>query len=587
MLFDVPNFNLLIGLGIYAAVCLILAVAALGFSLLASLSAYGWGGPRRVFSGIGGACRDLAATDFSRVSAISSLVLKESLRKKALYIFGVFAILFMFAGWFIGGTSTRPDLQVKVYVAFVLTAITWLTIPVVVLLACWGLPTDIKNRSVHTVITKPVRRHEIFLGRVGGYVCVGTFFLAVMGGVGYFWISRNIPAAAQPQLIGRVPIYGNMTFSDRFGNYDENIQKGGVNVGDIWDFRSFIEGGTKARSYYRFGRDKRLDVAALKVQAKERQAAYERDMTAFENGQLDREPAEPSAFDLEYNFEAFRTTKGDIDNGTRLMCQLTLINPDDRDVRVPLPAFQVMEFSERVEDKMVPVPVTISYRDEETSAERTADLFTEIMPKGEVIIEVQCLDPSQYLGMARPDLFIREPDRTFLSTFSKSIFGIWLRLVLMVLIAVTVTCFVKGPVATLATFGMYLVGFSLQAVLKDQSIGVIQYLSGYSRAIGTYGGGPVESAIRMAQHMNTQTPLSDTMQAFVMIVDVPLTLLLAAVSQIIPDFSSFRMTEYTASGFDVPWATSLFPGIMLTVAYVVPCLLISYFSLQAREMEAK
>src|SRR5690606_18830785 len=123
-----------------------------------------------------------------RVWAITMLTFKESIRRKALLVFVVFAVLFMFAGWFLSNSNERADLQIKVYVSFVLTAITWLVIPVVLLLACWGLPADIKARSLHTVVTKPVRKNEIVLGRMLGFLIVGTVLLLVMGSVGYFWI---------------------------------------------------------------------------------------------------------------------------------------------------------------------------------------------------------------------------------------------------------------------------------------------------------------------------------------------------------------------------------------------------------------
>ena len=86
------------------------------------------------------------------------LTFTEAVRRKALLVFVVFAALFMFAGWFLTGATARPDMQVKVYVSFVLTAIGWLLLPVALLLACWVLPEDIKARSLHTVVTKPARR---------------------------------------------------------------------------------------------------------------------------------------------------------------------------------------------------------------------------------------------------------------------------------------------------------------------------------------------------------------------------------------------------------------------------------------------
>src|SRR5437868_4976656 len=121
------------------------------------------------------------------------------------------AVLFLFAGWFLADVTADADLQVKNYVSFVLRTISWLILPVALLLSCWGLPEDIKARSLHTVVTKPVRRHEIVLGRILGFAGIGMLVLGVMSIVGYLWISRELPDSMQSQLTARVPVYGEIS----------------------------------------------------------------------------------------------------------------------------------------------------------------------------------------------------------------------------------------------------------------------------------------------------------------------------------------------------------------------------------------
>ena len=185
----------------------------------------------------------LAADGF----ALTQLVIRESIRRKALLVFVVFALLFMFGSWFLSESGERPELQAAVHITFVLKAIAFLTIPVVLLLACWGLPQDIKQRSLHTVVTKPARRSEVVMGRILGFSAIGTFILVVMAGAGYSWIKRQVPPEAQSQLVSRVPIYGSLEFTDMEGNPGS-----GVNTGDIWEFRSYIEGSSKASAIWTF-----------------------------------------------------------------------------------------------------------------------------------------------------------------------------------------------------------------------------------------------------------------------------------------------------------------------------------------------
>ena len=186
----------------------------------------------------------------------------------------------MFAGWFMGGTGEITNDQVKIYVSFVLRAITWLTLPVVVVLSCVGIPEDIRLRSIHTVVTKPARRLEIVLGRILGFSLIGTVVLVVMSAVGYVWIVRQIPKEAKENgmLTCRVPSYGKLLFLDRSGLPVAS----GINVGDVWEFQSFIEGATAARAIWKFENVNELALDA--------------------DGNLN----------LENRFSAFRSYKGDM-----------------------------------------------------------------------------------------------------------------------------------------------------------------------------------------------------------------------------------------------------------------------------------
>src|SRR5690606_16757599 len=120
-------------------------------------------GPGAVLRQVWDGLRDLSDLSVRRVWALAMLTFREAVRRKALLVFVVFAVLFMFASWFLASEGEKADIQVERYVAFVFKTISWLVMPVVLLLACWGIPEDIKARSLHTVVTKPARRLEIVL----------------------------------------------------------------------------------------------------------------------------------------------------------------------------------------------------------------------------------------------------------------------------------------------------------------------------------------------------------------------------------------------------------------------------------------
>ena len=54
------------------------------------------------------------------------------------------------------------------------TTTSYLMLLLALFLSALSLPADIKNRTLHTVVTKPVRASEIVLGRIVGFTAVGT-----------------------------------------------------------------------------------------------------------------------------------------------------------------------------------------------------------------------------------------------------------------------------------------------------------------------------------------------------------------------------------------------------------------------------
>ena len=492
------------------------------------------------FTELAGITLDVFSLSPSRIWALAKLTFVEAYRRKALAVFVVFALLFMFAGWFMGGDPTAEITadQVKVYVSFVLRTISWLTLPLVLVLSSFGIPEDIRLRSLHTVVTKPARRLEIVLGRVIGFSLIGTLVLSVMSVVGWIWIIRQVPPSAKAMLVCRVPVYGTIKFHDRNG--DE--AKAGVNTGDIWEFRSYIEGATKSRAIWTFH-----NIG---------------EWTLDSNGKLN----------LENQFLAFRSYKGDIKTSIHYDYQLR--NPETN-LTFPLKAREVNE------NRSVSDVVDRTLVDEQNN--KKYDLIKDfVTADGSLTIEVSCIDREQYLGMARPDLFIRMPTRGFVSGFFKAALGIEFMMILVVVMAVTASTFLKGPIASVLTFVLLILGG------KDSQAFMDQLVLGRGSKDGFQGGGFFESIYRIYTHMNptTDLPLGFAFDAM-KFVDGGLTSFLWLCKQVIPRLEHFNMSEYVANGFDVPFDSSLAPSLMVMLGYLLPCVLLGYFALRIRELESK
>lgn len=524
------EFDLLNGLVRWGVAFGLVILVSLLVSFIASFAAYGSAGPKKFADRLKYSLRDLFSFSPRRVYAVALLTFREAIRRKALLVFVVFAVLFMFASWFLTGGSARPEQDVEVYVGFVFTTISWLTLLVGGVLACFGLPEDIRLRSLHTVVTKPARRNEIVLGRMLGFGAISTLILVLMGIVGQIWIVRQ---ASGVNLVCRVPIYGTIRFLTREGLETDK----GLNVGDIVETRGFIEGGSKGAAVFKF-----------------------------------RMPnSKPDTLRFESRFEAFRTHKGDMKQTLRV--RYTLVN-EKQEKKVPLPIFNVSEFSQNEQD----VSRQLEYAPDLNKPNQKVkiDLY-DLVDDGLLTVHVQCLDRGQYLGASRGDFFLREmPDRSFTFGYWKAVCGVWLMVVLLVMIGVMASCFVKGPVACLLCFCVFVLGQPAHDFMDKLVAGK------------QVGGGATESLYRLVTQANQTSDLDNQqMASSLKRVDRVFSSALWVARHLLPDMRTFSMSGWVGKGLDVPWASALLPSLAVTLGYLVPCLLVGYFSLSLRELESK
>jgi hypothetical protein len=592
-------------------------------------------GPQAALNATARTIRD-AAIDLTHISprrtlALTWLTVKESIRRRMVVVFAVFIVCLLFAGWFLDPGSGDPA---RLYMGFVLTATTYLVLLLAWFLSAMSLPADIRKRTLFTVVTKPVRRSEIVLGRMLGFTAVGTGLLAVMCPISYVFVVRGLehthelpeadretaeqlwnqpPGAAarkgpltlktsdvhkhqhtiylnplkrvlrdgraelelaqegrlatQPEQghwhefsyetyeeeqadgtvakrlrckigpvlgrpVARVPLYGALRFKDR----DGRDAKKGINVGDEWGYRSFIQGGTRAAAIWTFE-----DV---------------------------REQDFPDGIRLEMTIEIFRSTKGDIERG--VLGSLWVRRPAEDPKAEQWVEVRTFAAEEYVTDvKFIP-------RALETPAGEKLDLFRDIVADGRLEVRLMCEVPSQYFGAAPHDLYLRAGDAPFAWNFAKGYLGIWLQMALVVCFGVMFSTFLSGPIAMLATFAVLLGGMFLQFV---------QELASHK----LYGGGPGEQFIRMLRQDNQMTELEPGLRTtLVQMADMVLEKGLLLLTRLLPDFGGFAFLDdqgrlCVASGFDISTEMAA-KALLSAAAFVVPLFVAGYFFLKTREV---
>ncbi|HMO13391.1 MAG TPA: hypothetical protein PKD64_06095 [Pirellulaceae bacterium] len=134
---------------------------------------------------------DILGTSPRRIFAIARLSAKEAIRRRVVLVtFIIFALALLFGGWFLGTRGEHPE---RVYVNFVMWGAQILVLMMSLLVSAFSLPEDIKNRTIYTIATKPVRPTEMIVGRIVGLTMVGTGLLATMAvmSLAFVWGGLN------------------------------------------------------------------------------------------------------------------------------------------------------------------------------------------------------------------------------------------------------------------------------------------------------------------------------------------------------------------------------------------------------------
>jgi ABC-type transport system involved in multi-copper enzyme maturation permease subunit len=611
----------------WAVVVAVLAVVAIVVGLLLAVFRYGPAGAVNTVLGvIRNGFIELVQLSPRRTLALTWLAVKESIRRRIVVGFGVFILLLLFAGWFLDPGTTDPA---KLYLSFVLTATGYLVPLLALLISTFSLPNDIRSRTLYTVVTKPVRSSEIVLGRMLGFTAIGTALLGIMAVISYFFVTTGLrhthelapddlrPVAQagsgggramagdtaraqghrhqvridaegnprvetasghwheitvrgegadavytlgppQGHLVARVPVHGKLSFRDANG-MDKSQ---GVNVGDEWMYRSYISGGTPEAAMWTF--------SGL------RQEDY------------------PDGLPVEMIIGVFRTHKGNIEKGVN--GSLAVRNPDTG-LTVETRVFESKEFVEN--SFIVPARITSFSSSEVIARKRETDegvtmtplaldpslaekpeynLFKDLVTgDGRVEIWLRCLDAGQYFGAAEPDAYLRAADAPFWLNFAKGYFGIWLQMILVIGFGVMFSTFLSGPVAMIATLGALLGGYFNEFM--------------YSLAVGlteegqkVYGGGPLESLIRLVKQQNIMTEMDPSIGATVAkMFDTVARFGLQVMSNVLPSFGDLSYSSYVASGFDVSMNVILIRAVT-ALGFLAPVFVAAYMFLKNREV---
>ena len=386
------------------------------------------------------------------VWAVAKLSCKEAVRSQLLWVFLIIFLPSLFPKtWF---HQYKPADELRVTVENVGMYLTLLVLVPAVLLASFGIPNDIKNLNIYTVVTKPIERFEMVLGRFVGYVSLMTLVLIGMTGVSLVLVMNSAISdkARQETYKARVPVRGTLEFKGLIGALrDEKQEFAGTNVGREFDYRKYIGGGPKAlqRAIWHF----------------------EKLPAALASPENDRVP-------VEFTFDIFKMTKGEQNKGVGVHIRFVTHNARQQQPLVKTEegewhwqdAAREKAFTDAVKEKGVKMdsarpgtpewakvnelaeehgcferrgvevldyqvggveipaglirnalsgdPGTIKVKDPRTGQE-------VLVPAPRLSVYVKCETQNQQLGMAAADLYLLEYEQPFTLNYLKGMVGLW------------------------------------------------------------------------------------------------------------------------------------------------------------------
>jgi ABC-type transport system involved in multi-copper enzyme maturation permease subunit len=511
-----------------------------------------------------------------RIGAVARLAIKEARNGWVLPALSSIALIFLFGGWFI---PFKPEDQVRNYVSVLHLAMTILFILCAAILGSFGLPNDIKKQTIHTIVTKPITKFEIVLGRFVGHGALLTVALFVMAGLSLIYIYRGVNDQARAEsLKARVATYGQLRFH---GTKDEMH---GQSVGREWHYRSYIGGqlpgipGPKQYAIWQFD-----DVSNVGPQSE-------------------------GMARVEFTFDIFRLTKGTENRGVNCSFYFAtgdlsapaierIANQVQQQVDAQVAALQKKDPSMDGAQRQAAAlaawkelgPAEGVYRRQAVEITDYQTQFVEIPfevlkqfrekpTKGHVMqvlvsLESDRASAAQMLGVARHDLYFLANEGNFYLNFLKGVVGLWCSVMLVLGVAVALSTYLSGVITLIAVLFLYLAGM--------YTPDIVQLAENRS-----FGGGPTEALVRIVSTKPIAAPLDDSPSTSVVkAVDEVFRWWFRRLLNLLPDIDRYDLHPYVANGFDIPLVeVLLIDNILALFAYLVPWALLAYYLIQFREI---
>ena len=537
--------------------------------------------------------RDLLKIRGRRIWALATLGFREALRLRIHW--ALIALVFLpFLSRNVWMSNTKPTDEFRILIVYDTLWVTIWVLFIGAIVAAFSLPNDIKNFTIHTVVTKPVERFEVVLGRFLGYAGLMSMALAIMTAINVVLINTSTidPKAEAEAAQARIPARGKLEFAARVANFE------GTDVGREFAYRKYINGAPNSpeRAIYH----------------------YYSVPSAMKSPTGDAVP-------VEFTFDIFKLTKGEENKGVDVTFRFVTHNApqvaprqDQRGewqwgdkpgeelgrgverklayeadlallkgstaARPGTPGWAAMNelaqkhgyyelhkevFDYTVMGLEVPAGIFRNAAEGDPGVEDGQD--GKKRPRPRVSIYIKCESGGQLLGMAEPDLYLLEGNQSFTLNFVKGTIGLWCRLCILIGVAIALSTYLSGVLSLLIAAMIFLLGYATDH-LNDLAT---------SRNVG---GGPFQTISQLIRTETPTTPFGDSTSAkAVLFFDRWWAWVVRRIQNVIPDVESYTWTHFVSEGFNVN-SEYLVINVLMMVGYLFPWAVLAYYLMKSREV---
>ena len=157
--------------------------------------------------------RDLKRFSLTRAWAVGGVAFREGVRRRVLWVTPLAMLAVLALVYLADPTGEREAIRQAARSALFACGLVAIVVPLI--LSCTSLPREVDNKVIFTVVTKPLSRLELLLGKLMGFARLSGVVLLIMGVFSYLVIaamSWSLGRDLDSRLAGALPNENRRTY---------------------------------------------------------------------------------------------------------------------------------------------------------------------------------------------------------------------------------------------------------------------------------------------------------------------------------------------------------------------------------------